>query len=115
MVVSYRPSQMGSLRRYLDLSIADGIASVSLTLSGRCRTLGSKPAMVGGVDRVPEDFAPKLEYVRPEEVARQKMSRKNGGKGGGWHRMKPYDVSPHYNKPDPWDFFPRYMYGVLDW
>jgi len=47
----------------------------SIALTGKSTTIGQKPEMVGGTLAIPEDFEPKFDFVRDEDLAK---------KYGGW-------------------------------
>lgn len=49
----------------------EGVQVLPLRLRGRSTSVGAKKELVGGVDKVAEDFKPKFTFVNPSELKNQ--------------------------------------------
>jgi hypothetical protein len=63
VLLTFHPNQLGAFRGTIHLTINDGAKKFALTVSGTAIVIGPKPPIVGGVDKVQEDF------VRPRKFA----------------------------------------------
>jgi hypothetical protein len=63
VLLTFHPNQLGAFRDAIQLTINDGAKKFDLTVSGTATVIGPKPPIVGGIDKVQEDF------VRPRKFA----------------------------------------------
>lgn len=79
VIISFTPSQMGNFKNIIKLSLADGLSVIDLKVLAEADQLGPKQ-MVGGVDKLPEDFEKSLKFVDPEEIKAMRAAKKEGKK-----------------------------------
>ena len=88
VVFSFLPSQLGQFRQTLHLVALDGATVLPLKVSGKSSAVGPKKEFKGGPDCLPDDFKPKLRFVRQRQV--EGKDDGSGGGGGG-------DGGPEYD------------------
>ena len=67
IVVSFSPSQLGKFHRKVKLSI--GPRTIEIKVKGRSDSIGSPSSLVGGTEKLPEDFTAKLKFVDPVKAS----------------------------------------------
>ena len=77
VIFSFTPTQLGSFKNVIRLSLAEGISTIELKVLAEADQTGKK-TMVGGVDALPEDFHKALKFVDPEEIAAMRQAKKEG-------------------------------------
>lgn len=90
LVASFAPSQLGSFRSLLTLSINRDVLAVPIRVSGRAAAVGdvTSKALVGGVHALPIDFAPQYKFLLPEEAKKTK-----GKLAKKFTRVAPYEAA----------------------
>lgn len=73
VLLTFQPNQLGSFRGTIFLTLNGGVKKIPIVLSGNAVKIGPKPPLVGGVDKVKEDF------IRPLKFARSTNSAPPGG------------------------------------
>ena len=77
VVFSFTPTQLGSFKSMIHLSLAGGLSIIDLKILAEADQTGKK-TMVGGIDALPEDFQKSLKFVDPEEIAAMRLAKKEG-------------------------------------
>ena len=67
IVVTFSPSQMGKFNKKVKLTV--GSRSMEIKLKGTSENIGNPGVLVGGTDKLPEDFSSKLKFVDPEKTS----------------------------------------------
>jgi hypothetical protein len=79
VVMSFTPTQLGVFKNVIQLSLAGGLEVIDLKILADADQPG-KRVLVGGLDKLPEDFQKTLKFVDPEEIAAMKKAKKQGKK-----------------------------------
>eukprot|EP00762_Andalucia_godoyi_P000316 ANDGO_03161.mRNA.1 hypothetical protein H310_00289 len=69
VVFSFTPRQLGSFEHILMVSVCGGIVRFPIRVSGSSSTIAPKKAIIGGTDKIAEDFKPELKFVDPFSIS----------------------------------------------
>lgn len=101
IVASYMPCQLGPTKKMCRFSVEGGLRQIEIRIIGECIASDIKKAIVGGIDKIPEDFKPSYKFVEPGDIAKmgntgniQTMSK--------FQRVKPWD-SQEFLSSTSWD------------
>ncbi|MFO0000617.1 MAG: hypothetical protein ACK559_05770, partial [bacterium] len=72
MIATFIPPQLGNFKTTLKMIIQGGLAKVPVRLLGECSATGDRKILLGGDDKLPDDFIIKHKFVDSEE---EKMGR----------------------------------------
>eukprot|EP01041_Mallomonas_annulata_P004748 gene4748-9429_t len=64
-VFSFLPSQLGKFKNTLKLIIEDGVSTIDIRVMGEAIAGDVKKQLVGGTNKLPEDFNPVYKFVQP--------------------------------------------------
>mmetsp|Transcript_18627 Transcript_18627/g.36432 ORF Transcript_18627/g.36432 Transcript_18627/m.36432 type:complete len:3020 (+) Transcript_18627:106-9165(+) len=78
ILVSFIPRNLGKFRNMIKLILEHGIRSFELDVSGYANHTGSKQKLVGGTDKLPVDFKPKVKYMTGQEPTARKKEKRSG-------------------------------------
>lgn len=56
IIFSFCPKNLGTFSNSITLSLAGGIRTIPVKVTGTASTFGDKPTLVGGTDKLPVDF-----------------------------------------------------------
>ncbi len=92
VIASFLPSQLGIFKYDLDLSIENGLIMKKIHILAESDSV-IKKKMIGGTDKLPEDFKKIYKFVDPEEVAALRLAKKEGTStvrpaGTPYHRLQ---------------------------
>jgi hypothetical protein len=79
VVASFLPSQLGDFKTSGKVTIQNGLQLLELKLVGEAFLTDLKKTVIGGVEKLPKDFAVEHKFVNPEEEAAARLE-KNVGK-----------------------------------
>lgn len=99
IVASYIPAQLGAMKKVMVLSVEKGLKSTEFRFSGDCVPSTLKKSLVGGTDKLPEDFKPSYKFVDPKEV---QLSKTSSGAKTLTKKSKPWE-SLEFNYTNSWD------------
>eukprot|EP00606_Chrysophyceae_sp_TOSAG23-5_P001155 GSChrysophyteH2.ASY1.ANO1.1079.1 assembled CDS len=77
VIASFLPSQLGIFKYDLELSIENGLIMKKIHILAESDSV-IKKKMIGGTDKLPEDFKKIYKFVDPEEVAALRLAKKEG-------------------------------------
>jgi hypothetical protein len=69
VIASFLPPQLGVFKTSARVAIENGLLVMDLKLLGEANNAGDKKVLVGGTDKLPQDFKTSYKFVDPEEVA----------------------------------------------
>lgn len=61
---SFSPTQLGTFNSQITLSLLEGKYKIQFNVSGRADKLGEKKTIIGGTDKLPEDFERKPKWIK---------------------------------------------------
>lgn len=76
IIASFIPPQLGMFKTTAIVVLESGLQQIELKLLGEANTGGEKKKLVGGVTKLPQDFATEFKFVNPEEEAVSRLERK---------------------------------------
>ncbi len=76
VIASFIPPQLGTFKTTIHVPIAGGLKRYDLKVLGEASLQGSKKIIVGGTDKLPNDFIPHRKFVNPEEEATARMEKR---------------------------------------
>jgi hypothetical protein len=76
VIASFLPPQLGTFKTSVNLSLAKGLKYIDIKLVGEANALGGKKTLVGGTDKLPQDFAVEHKFVNPEEEAAARVEKR---------------------------------------
>lgn len=81
VVATYRPKVMGNHSETLTVTVSATdsgkvLATIPLYVRGTCSKVGPKPSLVGGPDKLPEDFKRQPNYIDPDTANLARLERK---------------------------------------
>jgi hypothetical protein len=82
ITLTFQPNQLGKFTSKLQLNLA-GLKKINLTVSGFSENISEKKPMIGGIDKIAEDFEPQKHFVM------NKPSTETGNLEAHLHTMKP--------------------------
>ena len=96
LIVSFLPTQMGNQKCVAKVSFADGIYTREIKLLGH-GLYAPKRELIGGIDKLPEDFAPKYQFVEAADLKPGAQSAE-----AQKHKVRPMD-SKEFLSSTSWD------------
>lgn len=76
IIASFSPPQLGKFKTTLKLSIADGLTVKELKMLGESTDVGQKKQLIGGTDKLPDDFRVSHKFVNSEEEAEARHEKR---------------------------------------
>ena len=76
IIASFLPPQLGEFKNTVKMSLADGLEHLELRLVGGSSDKVKK-VLIGGTDKLPEDFKVQHKFVDPEEEETARLDKKN--------------------------------------
>ena len=92
VIASFTPAQLGVFKHDMQLSIENGLIVKQIHILAESDS-EIKKTLVGGTDKLPEDFKKIYKFVDPEEIASMRKLRQEGKKlnrvaGAPFHRLQ---------------------------
>lgn len=77
VIISFQPSQLGTFKSVMQISISNGLTSVDVKLHGEANPSEGKKNLVGGTDKLVQDFEKNFKFVDPSSILMYKMENEN--------------------------------------
>jgi Flagellar-associated PapD-like len=74
-IVSFCPNQLGNFKTSIRMVIADGLQTITFKVTATSDDVGERRVLVGGADKLPNDFKVTHKFVDPEEVAARRRDK----------------------------------------
>jgi hypothetical protein len=101
IVASYVPCQLGTTKKLCNFSVESGLRTTEVRIIGDCIASDMKKTVVGGIDKVPDDFKKNYKFVEPGDMIKQ-SSAGNLQSNSKFQRVKPWD-SQEFLSSTSWD------------
>jgi hypothetical protein len=97
VVASFLPSQLGDFKTSGKVIMQNGLQWLELKLVGEAFLSDLKKTIIGGVEKLPKDFAVEHKFVNPEEEAAARLEKKAVQSSGANSSGRTLDPSPFLN------------------
>eukprot|EP01038_Epipyxis_sp_PR26KG_P008960 gene8960-12082_t len=76
IIASFLPPQLGKFKTSIQMSVADDLDQIEVKLLGEAVGIVKK-TLIGGTDKLPEDFKSQYKFVVPSEEVEARLEKKN--------------------------------------